>query len=554
MKTSRMGRMKNGLRLVILRTRIGRACWLPVFFLLAAAVTVKAQDYTYTTNSPDTNTITITGYTGSGGAVVIPTNIAGKTVTSIGNGAFYHCTSLTSVTVPTSVTSIGYEAFAACASLMAINVDAANTYYSSVDGVLFNESQTILMQCPCGKSGSYTIPGSVISIGGFAFTECISLTSVTIPDSVTSIGEFAFWNCISLTSVTIPGSVTSVGGRAFANCHSLTSVTIPDSVTSIGNGAFAYCASLMAITVDAANTCYSSVNGVLFNKSQTILMQFPRGKSGSYTILSGVTNIGNNAFAYCTSLTSVTVPASVTSIEDWAFDNCPSLTSVYFEGNAPSVGSNIFSAFNPTVYYLEGTTGWSATFGGRPTMLWNAVITTQPQSRTNNPGSSASFTVVASGGPPLYYQWQKNSADISGATATNYSIASVAATDAGNYRCVVANMAGSVTSLVAGLTVNDPPAAPAGLSASDGAYTNKVALSWTAAAGALGYQVWRHTVNNSAAASSIGTATSTAYDDTGAVAGTIYYYWVKATNAAGASTFSASDSGWRRAVYTITAT
>lgn len=88
------------------------------------------------------------------------------------------------------------------------------------------------------------------------------------------------------------------------------------------------------------------------------------------------------------------------------------------------------------------------------------------------------------------------------------------------------------------------PTTPAGLIASDGDYTNKVALSWSAAVGATGYQIFRHTISNSASADQIGTATSTTYDDTGAVAGTTYYYWVKATNAAGASTFSASDVGY----------
>ena len=146
-------------------------------------------DFTYTTNN---GTITITGYTGSGGAVTIPDTINGLPVTSIGDNAFYYCTSLTSVTIPTSVTSIGdyafyrctsltsvtiansvtsigNQAFADCTSLTAITVDTNNPAYSSVDGVLFNKSQTTLIQCPGGKAGSYTIPDSVTSIGDYAF-------------------------------------------------------------------------------------------------------------------------------------------------------------------------------------------------------------------------------------------------------------------------------------------------------------------------------------------------------------------------------------------------
>jgi hypothetical protein len=179
--------------------------------------------------------------------------------------------------------------------------------------------------------------------------------------------------------VTIGNSVTSIGDSAFSDCTSLTSVTIPNSVTSIGRGAFWSCTSLTSITVDAANPNDSSdVAGVLFNKTQTTLIQCPGGKAGSYTIPNSVTNIGDFAFSSCTSLTSVTIPNSVTTISRYAFHYCTSLTSVYFEGNAPtSVQPEAFGQVsNPTVYYLPGTTGWGATFAGRPTVLWNPTVPT----------------------------------------------------------------------------------------------------------------------------------------------------------------------------------
>jgi hypothetical protein len=468
--------------------------------LLTLPAAVQAQ-FNYTTIS---GTITITGYTGPGGAVTIPDTINGLPVESIGDWAFSECISLTSVAIPDSVTTIGIEAFWGCtsltsvmignsvtsieggafwrcASLTAITVDTNNPFYSTVDGVLFNKSQNTLIQCPPGKAGSYTVPNSVTGIGGFAFiyctsltsltignsvvsigeeagwgtgtfsgctsltnvmigdsvtnigygafSKCTSLTSVTIGDSVASIGQVAFWGCTSLASVTIPNSVTSIVGWAFWYCTSLTNITIPSSVTTIGSGAFSECTNLTAFTLDALNPAYSSVDGVLFNESQTTLVEYPGGKDGSYTVPNSVASIGESVFASCaslpsitipnsvtniggvafynctslasvmignsvvsigyeafrgcTSLTSVTIPNSVLSIESYAFEECANLTSVYFKGDAPSVGLIVFSGSDAaTVYYLPGTTGWGATFAERPTALWvlpyPVILTTTP--------------------------------------------------------------------------------------------------------------------------------------------------------------------------------
>jgi len=211
-----------------------------------------------------------------------------STVTSIGRAAFYQCASLANVTIPAGVTSIGDGAFDECSSLIGITVDAQNRAYSSLDGVLFNKNRTVLITCPGGKKGSYTIPAGVTSIGNAAFRKCNNLASITIPVGVTSIGEGAFAYCSSLTSIAIPSSVTSIGWIAFAGCSSLTSVTIPASVTSIGNSAFRECSILTSVTIAA-----------------------------------GVTSIEGEAFIYCRSLTSISIPASVTSVGDGAFAECP---------------------------------------------------------------------------------------------------------------------------------------------------------------------------------------------------------------------------------------
>ena len=171
--------------------------------------------------------------------------------------------------------------------------------------------------------------------------------AVTIPDTitglpVTSIADFAFYARTSLTSVTIPNSVTNIGFEAFYDCTSLTSVTIPHSVTSIGGWAFQYCTNLGAITVDVLNSVYSSVAGVLFDRSQTTLIAYPGGKAGDYTIPNSITNIGVGAFGGCTSLTSVTIPISIANIGDSAFYSCTSLTSVTIPNSVTNIGNSAF--------------------------------------------------------------------------------------------------------------------------------------------------------------------------------------------------------------------
>ena len=211
-----------------------------------------------------------------------------------------------------------------------------------------SNGKSTITDCSTSISGDISIPStlggySVTSIGSSAFYDCAALTSVTIPNSVTSIDIGAFEDCTSLTSVTIPNSVTSIGAWAFENCTSLTSVTIPNSVTSIGNFAFSGCESLTSINVDENNENYCDINGILFNKDKTELIQYPIGKTDtSYTIPDSVTSIGAWAFYNCTSLTSVTIPNSVTSIGSYAFYGCKLLTSITIPNSVTSIGSYAF--------------------------------------------------------------------------------------------------------------------------------------------------------------------------------------------------------------------
>ena len=237
------------------------------------------------------------------------------------------CSDLTSVTIPESVTSIGNDAFSYCSGLASINVASGNTYYSSIDGVLYNYVQDTLMQCPGAKT-SVTIPNSVTSIGNSAFAYCSGLTSVTIPNSVTSLGDGAFRRCSSLTSVTIPNSVTEIENSAFYGCSGLTTLNF----NAINCQDFAY------YNYDESRWHYYAPFGTslttvnIGDSVQRIPANFVNGCSGltSVSIPTGVTSIGYWAFSGCSGLTSVTIPNSVTSIGYEAFYNCDNLTTLNF--------------------------------------------------------------------------------------------------------------------------------------------------------------------------------------------------------------------------------
>jgi len=330
---------------------------------------------------------------GKTGSYVIP-----DTVTKINDYAFNARSGITSITIPASVTEIGSSVFDETVRLASITVDQNNRYYASVEGVLFNKAVTEYVHFPLGKTGSYTIPNTIIGLDAYALRGRGGITSVTIPNNVTSIGEGTFYGCSSLTSINIPGSVTiiaddafygcaalasitlheglaSIGDRAFFNC-SITSINLPASVTRIGNGVFAASdnenyyggpgnfsgsSSLASITVDQKNQNFTSADGVLFNKAVTELIHFPQGKGGSYKIPNTVVKIEDFAFSYRNGLTSVTIPSSVTSIGTDAFFGCSRLTAITVDQNNQNYSSADGVLFNKQkdelIRFPRGKTG-----------------------------------------------------------------------------------------------------------------------------------------------------------------------------------------------------
>ena len=347
--------------------------------------TAGPAQYTYTTNN---SAITITGYTGAGGALTITNTITGLPVTSIGDNAFLANSSLTSVTIPNSVTTIGAQAFENCTSLTSATLGTNTT---SIGAAAFWNCSTLTnVTIPgsvtnigyeafvfCGSLTSVIIPASVTSLGAEAFQNCSSLTNITVdgqnvnyssldgilfdknqtaliqcppnklvgnysvPASVTSIIDYAFYNCSHLTNLTLPSNLASIGANEFYNTH-LTSLTIPASVTNIGINAFYGCQSLSNIIVDAQNTNYSSLAGILFDKNQTLLIQCPQHKAGSFAIPGSVTNIGYQAFVACTLITNITLPDGVISIGAGAFEYDSGLTSITIPTHVTSLGIDTF--------------------------------------------------------------------------------------------------------------------------------------------------------------------------------------------------------------------
>ena len=386
----------------------------------------------------------------------------GNSVTSIGDSAFAYCRGLTgALTIPDSVTTIGNSAFTYCSGLTgALTIPGSVT--SIGDGAFSGCS---------GLTGALTIPGSVTNISSSAFAGCSGLTGVTIPGSVTSIGYAAFYDSSGLTGVTIPDSVTNIGDSAFANCSGLTgALTIPDSVATIGDSAFRGCTSLTDIAVSAGNAVYESIDGVLFNKGATTLICYPAGKAGAYSIPSGVTSIGDSAFAHCRGLTDVIIPDSVTDIGD-AFSNCSGLTGILFEGGCPASISSSIYLYSATVYiHRDRLADWegavtgslesgTAVWQGRPIRVIDLVAI--PSSLSISPDAgSRTFTVFSDPDAwtltkDAYYYWLTVSPS-SGGNKTEVTVTAEANRGTTSRSATITLFNGDITRIV---SVTQPAAA-----------------------------------------------------------------------------------------------
>jgi len=323
--------------------------------------------------------------TTTAGDIVIPSTLGGEPVVGIDEHAFDSCDKLTSITIPSNMACIvaarnGYglddNPFAHCRNLRSIKVKTGNSFFVSIDDVLFRnvgpaDDGLRLISYPSKIIGPYSIPENVIEIADGAFTGCDGLTSLTIPKSLECLLSHAFIDCTNLCSFVVATnhpSLTSVDGiifgkalkylfryptgkigaysipnhtegmawGAFLNCTGLTAITIPASMTNGLAGCFGACKNLQSIDVAKDNSQYISLGGVLFDKNMRTLIAFPGGRHGAYSIPASTTNIKFGAFHGCNGLKFITIPNTVTHIGDGAFWECNALNHIDFEGTPPT--------------------------------------------------------------------------------------------------------------------------------------------------------------------------------------------------------------------------
>ena len=239
---------------------------------------------------------------------------------------------------------------------------------------------------------------------------------------VIGIGAVAFRSGPEV-SVIIPDTVISIGTAAFENCYFLTNLYIGNGVTNIAETVFDGSPILTTVTVGSLNPSYSSLGGVLFDKNQTTLVEFPGGGPANYVVPATVTNIGTYAFFLSQNLLNITLPKGLANIENSAFRGCNQLLGAFFEGPPPTdnTGATFAGDGSVTVYYLPGVADWSSFYGSAPAVLWNPHFTNSSAS-FGGPGNHFGFNIAGSTNIPIVLQACSNLANPVWSTLSTFTL------------------------------------------------------------------------------------------------------------------------------------
>lgn len=426
-----------------------------------------------------------------------------STLTKIGDSAFRGVgigngtttPPLKTLSIPRNVSYIADNAFSGMSKLESVTVDSANTSFCSEDGALYNKSKTKLILLPAMKSGTYTIPAAVSSIGDYAFEggnvssiavasgnnsfvvendvlynssktallkypAAKSITSFSVPSSVTDIKPYAFAGSQNLQILVLPSSVSRIGEYAFHSCKKLEKVNIPSSVTALEPYTFSYCESLGQVkipgSVKTIKDCafYSGNITALIIEEGVQTIGYKAFYSNTYmtsaVIPSSVTNVAERAFERCSRLAYLEIKASPDAFanKDKIFATCSKLKHIHIpaDQDISSYSTNSNASFPKNTSYYVKTGSCSSSSCGLITEFPDDTpgIITQPSDASVYAGNAASFSVAVKGNVSSY-QWQYSKDGVNGWTNSNASgaatsaltISPAATANNGYYRCVI---------------------------------------------------------------------------------------------------------------------
>lgn len=310
--------------------------------ILFISIGMAEEKYSYAyTVLDDGASIAITDYYGAQTELTIPAELDGYTVTEIAENTFRDRPELTKITLPDTLQRIGKDAF--------FNTGYYNNAANWQENMLYIDQA--LISVPTGAAGEIAIREGTVLLADNAMYNCKKITAVTLPSTIRYIGDYAMTNCKAVAALNLPEGLLRLGKSALAGCKSIKTLYIPASLTdmdcefeyssNIPAAPFSECAGLTEISVASDHPIFSSVDGVLYNKNQTKLLQYPRAKkAASFSVPSSVTEMVYASFAMTSALQSVQIPDTITEIADCTFYEAASLQSISLPNSLTKIDRN----------------------------------------------------------------------------------------------------------------------------------------------------------------------------------------------------------------------